>query len=223
MGRGLRLDSHNPAWPGPVRPGLARPKPAQRFFCLAREMRLDQLARWTSLVAIGSVLYVHGSRGLRGQPAPPPRGIYSALLVAAIIGFVWLALHKSFWFPETSSIQLPPHVLQFDRKPEAGMVVATDAAATVAVADPNAVAVIYWSADPAPKMTLFADELRPDASFETMTNGGVARVVNRAATLTFRCPRAVSVLGFKLPKRVQYRVVYRSGRLSEVKAFTVAC
>lgn len=181
------------------------------------------VARWAALVCVGLVVLTGTSHALRGLPPPEPRGLYAWLLAAAAVGFAWLALKKSTWLPETGPARLPPHVLQFDRKVEAGMTVATDSTATIAVPDKQAIGVVYWAAEPAPQMTLFADAANPNAVFERMTNGGVARVLNGVATMTFRCPRRTRVLGVWMPKSVQYRVVYKDGYMSEVRQFDVAC
>ena len=187
-------------------------------------MQAGLATRWTALAAIGAVVYVNASRAMRGMPPAAATGWNAWLLAIATIGFAFLALQKSFWMPELGPTQLPPHVLQFDRAPTAGMTVATDAAATISVADPRAVGVVYYAAEPAPSMTIFDDAHKPDATFETMSNGGVARVVNGQATMSFRCPRRTKIAGmFFLPKRVHYRVVYTDGRLSAVKTFEVAC
>lgn len=182
------------------------------------------LLRWAALLSIGLVLYLTGSRALRGKAPLAASGAYAWVVAAAAVGFAWLATQKHFWVPVLGPTQIPPHCLAYDRTPTAGMKVATDAAATIAVADPRAVGVIYWAADPAPTMTKFQDELDPNASFESMTNGGVARVINGTATLNFRCPRNTELLWkYPLPKRMHYRIVFRDGNISGVRTFEVTC
>ena len=181
------------------------------------------ILRWVLLFSIGLVIYYNASHALRGARPPVVAGVYAWLLAVATFGFVWFAVQKSFWDPELGPTKLPPHVIQYDRSPVAGMHVSTDSSATLAVADPRAVGVIYWAAEPAPTMTLYANREKPDAAFENLTNGGVARVVNRSATLTFRCPRRLKVMGMALPKHVNYRVVFNTGKISGVRSFEVSC
>lgn len=182
--------------------------------------------RWSAIVSIGAIVLVGAGRAWLGMPAPTARA-YTYLLTVAAVAFVWLASDASLWIPELGPALLPPRIIQYEHQPEGSMVVSTDATATIAVKERDAIGVVYWAAEPAPTATTFADAHSSTASFDDggLSNGGVARVVNGAATLNFRCPRRIKIAGgfFTLPKHVYYRIVYGSGRISAVKKFDVSC
>jgi uncharacterized membrane protein YuzA (DUF378 family) len=81
---------------------------------------------------------------------------------------------------------------------------------------PHAIKVVYWAAE---KDSGHIEE-NPQDAYKDFDNVGVVNVVNNKATLKFNCPESYkvgrSLMRNTLTPHVHYRLIYRSGIISEI-------
>jgi uncharacterized membrane protein YuzA (DUF378 family) len=85
---------------------------------------------------------------------------------------------------------------------------------------PHAIKVVYWAA----KQNMGNIDDNPIDAYGEYENTGIANVVNNKATLKFNCPESYKVgrlYKYQLQPHVHYRLIYKSGVISEIFSLNV--
>lgn len=164
-------------------------------------------------IVIIYVLYASLERVIDGKARMLARVAALVVLVAA----VWLAVHRDTYLPFLAPTALP-HSLIIDPDNDI-RTVKSNVHTTVKVDAPDGTKVAFWGALP-------SNEVKPSPqdAYSDYSNAGVTLVQNGMASISFFCPAKYTVpWGKTLDRHIHYRVINKSGMISEVKTVFVNC